>query len=211
MAVLDIYQYGAEVLRNPSREVNKKEIKSKEFKRFVRDMLETMYIKNGVGLAAPQVGINKRVIVIDVDWPQADRNPMILINPKIVYQEGELLSEEGCLSFRGNTLNKEGVQLKTVRRYAKVKVNYNDLDNQRQSIEAVGDLLCRCLQHEIDHLDGVLFIDKSEDLEQVKEELIKSGFSTDEIDRIKVIETVQDAKKITQSADSSSMSIPALA
>lgn len=174
--ILKVRQFGDEVLRKPSLEVDKKQLKSKEFRRFLKDMLETMYGSHGVGLAAPQVGVNKRVIVIDIEWPASDPNPLILINPKIVYSEGELESEEGCLSFKGSTIKKEGVLLTKVKRFKKVKVNYVDLDNKKQSIEADGDLLSRCLQHEIDHLDGILFIDRDQDPAEVEEQLKLNGF-----------------------------------
>lgn len=149
-------------------------------------MLETMYELNGVGLAAPQVGSNRRVVVIDVVWPNKDPQPLILINPKIVFTEGEILSEEGCLSFKGNTMKKQGVQLSKVKRFRKVKVNYVDLENKKQSVEADGDLLSRCLQHEIDHLDGVLFIDRDEDMEEVRKQLVKNGFAKDNASELPV-------------------------
>ncbi|MDX1920272.1 MAG: peptide deformylase [Candidatus Caenarcaniphilales bacterium] len=174
--ILEVKQFGDEVLRKPSVEVNKKELKSKDFRRFIKDMLETMYGSHGVGLAAPQVGVNKRIIVIDINWPTDEVNPLILINPKIVYTEGEIESEEGCLSFKGSTIKKEGVLLTKVKRFRKVKVNFVDLENKKQSIEADGDLLSRCLQHEIDHLDGILFIDRDQDLAEVEEQLKLNGF-----------------------------------
>jgi peptide deformylase len=175
--VLEVCQFGDEILRKPSIEVDKKEIKTKAFRKFVSEMLQTMYENNGVGLAAPQVGVNKRVVVINVHWASEDNHdPLILINPKIVYKEGEIISEEGCLSFKGSTLKKEGVILTKVKRYKKVKVNYTDLNNKKASIEADGDLLSRCLQHEIDHLDGILFIDRDEDFEEVTKQLKKNGF-----------------------------------
>jgi peptide deformylase len=175
--ILEIKQFGDEILRTPCKEVDKKDLKSKEFKRFIKDLIETMYRSNGVGLAAPQVGTDKRVIVIDTTWTaKNDYNPMVLINPKIVYSEGELLSEEGCLSFKGSTKEKTGVLLNNVKRFRKVKVNFVDLDNKKQSIEADGDLLSRCLQHEIDHLDGILFIDRDENMQEVAEQLSKNGF-----------------------------------
>ncbi|MDJ0625038.1 MAG: peptide deformylase [Candidatus Caenarcaniphilales bacterium] len=174
--IFEVLQFGNEVLRKPCKEVDKKEIKSKTFRKFINRMLNTMYEYQGVGLAAPQVGSNKRVITIDVDWPNGKENPMVFINPQIVYSEGEIESEEGCLSFKGSTIKKEGVLLKKVKRYKKIKVNYKDLENRKQSIEADGDLLSRCLQHEIDHLDGILFIDRDEDSAEVQEELTKNGF-----------------------------------
>jgi peptide deformylase len=178
MPILQVYQYGDQVLQTPSAAIDKKEIKTKAFRKFIKDMLDTMYESNGVGLAAPQVGVNKRVIVIDTEWHDKSVNPLVLINPVLVFKEGEIMSEEGCLSFKGNTIKKEGVQLTKVKRFKKVKVNFVDLDNKRQSIEADGNLLSRCLQHEIDHLDGILFIDRSEDMNEVREQLTKNGFGS---------------------------------
>ncbi len=176
MPLLEVLQFGEESLQKPSLEIDKKEIKSKIFRRLVKDMLETMYAYDGVGLAAPQVGINKKLIVIDTEWPNKDAAPLVLINPQIVYKEGEIKSEEGCLSFKGNGMKETGVNFKEIKRFRKVKVNYTDLNNKRQSIEADGNLLSRCLQHEIDHLDGILFIDRVENLEERQKQLEKNGF-----------------------------------
>lgn len=176
--ILPICQFGEDSLRCPSIAVDKKEIRSKSFKKLIRDMLETMYKLEGVGLAAPQVGINKRLIILDVNWFDGEPKPLALINPEIVYKDGELMSEEGCLSFKGSSSQKTGVQLNKVKRFKKVKVNYIDLDNKKQSIEADGDLLSRCLQHEIDHLDGILFIDRDPDLDEVIKQLVKNGFES---------------------------------
>jgi peptide deformylase len=176
--ILPIYQFGEESLRSLSIEVDKKEIRSKSFKKLIRDMLETMYKLEGVGLAAPQVGVNKRLIVLDTNWFDGEPKPLILINPEIVYKDGELMSEEGCLSFKGSSMKKTGVQLNKVKRFKKVKVNYTDLDNKKQSIEADGNLLSRCLQHEIDHLDGILFIDRDTDLDEVIKQLVNNGFES---------------------------------
>ncbi len=176
--ILPICQFGEESLRSLSIEVDKKEIRSKSFKKLIRDMLETMYKLEGVGLAAPQVGVNKRLIVLDTNWFDGEPKPLILINPEIVYKDGELMSEEGCLSFKGSSMKKTGVQLNKVKRFKKVKVNYTDLDNKKQSIEADGNLLSRCLQHEIDHLDGILFIDRDTDLDEVIKQLVKNGFES---------------------------------
>lgn len=178
MSLLKVLQFGEESLQKPSLEIDKKEIKSKIFRRLVKDMLETMYAFDGVGLAAPQIGVNKRLIVIDTEWPNKDAKPLVLINPKIVYKEGEIKSEEGCLSFKGDGMKESGVNFKEIRRFRKVKVNYTDLNNKKQNIEADGDLLSRCLQHEIDHLDGILFIDRVENIEEVRKELNEKGFSS---------------------------------
>ncbi len=113
-------------------------------------MLASMYAAPGIGLAAPQVGIGLRLCVVDLQKDNA-RAPMVLINPEIVAASTELATrEEGCLSIPG--------QFAEVTRPARVKVRYQDLGGARQEVEAEG-LLATCLQHEIDHLDGVLFVD----------------------------------------------------
>ncbi len=117
------------------------------------DMLETMHAAPGVGLAAPQIGVTRRVIVVDArrnDEPEA-AGPLCLANPEIVWRSEEIVEhEEGCLSFPDYYAE--------VKRPARVKVRYLDRDDQRREIEADG-LLAVCLQHEIDHLDGINFVD----------------------------------------------------
>ena len=119
-----------------------------------RDMLETMYVAPGIGLAAPQVGVLKRLFVVDV----ADKKkgevpaPTVLLNPEIAWRsEEEVALEEGCLSVPGHFAE--------VLRPREVRMRYQDLEGELREIEADG-LLARCLQHELDHLDGVLFIDR---------------------------------------------------
>lgn len=125
------------------------------------DMLETMYDAPGIGLAAPQVGVPLRAIVIDVDREGEATGPLKLINPEIVWKSDELQTmEEGCLSIPE--------QYHDVTRPAQVKVAYTDAAGERREIEG-GGLLAACLQHEIDHIDGVLFIDH---LSQLKRSMI---------------------------------------
>ena len=113
-------------------------------------MLATMYEAPGIGLAAPQIGHGLRLAVVDLQRDE-QRTPMHLVNPEIVAASDELATrEEGCLSLPG--------QYADVTRAARVKVRYLDLDGARREIEAEG-LLAACLQHEIDHLDGILFVD----------------------------------------------------
>ena len=115
------------------------------------DMLTTMYASSiGVGLAAPQVGVLKRLIVIDLDRDTPEGSPLVLFNPTIQTLAGETIEEEGCLSFPGITAD--------VKRAARAVVTAQDIDGEPVRIEAE-DLLARALQHEIDHLDGILFID----------------------------------------------------
>ncbi len=115
------------------------------------DMLETMYAAPGVGLAAPQVAVHKRVIVVDTAKGDSERSPIRLANPEIVHSSDDVaVYDEGCLSFPD--------QYAEVERPTKVRVRYISYDNEVQEIEAEG-LLSTCIQHEMDHLDGKLFVD----------------------------------------------------
>lgn len=115
------------------------------------DMLETMYLAPGIGLAAPQVGITKRILVVDLSPKDGPREPLRMANPEILWRSDELATyEEGCLSLPE--------QYADVERPAHIKVRYLDQDNTTQELEADG-LLATCIQHEMDHLDGVIFVD----------------------------------------------------
>jgi peptide deformylase len=148
MALRDILILPDKRLRQVSEPVKKID---SGIRQLIEDMFETMYDAPGIGLAAVQVGIPKRVITMDLAKKEEPRNPQVFINPEIVWSSEEKATyEEGCLSipeFYGD-----------VDRPAQVKVKYLDLQGQAQEIEANG-LLATCLQHEIDHLNGVLFID----------------------------------------------------
>ena len=145
MAIRIIRENGDEILRKKAREVEKVDDKIREI---LNDMVETMHKFNGVGLAGPQIGILKRLIVIDL---YDDDGPIKLINPKIIKQEGEQEVEEGCLSFPN--------QFAKIIRPAKVTIEALDENGQKMRIEAEG-LLAQAISHELDHLDGILFIDK---------------------------------------------------
>ncbi len=143
-----IRPYGDLVLREKALPVQ--EITDVE-RKLAADMLTMMYASPiGVGLAAPQVGVLKRLIVIDVDRNDPEGSPLVLFNPKIQSMEGETIKEEGCLSFPNITAN--------VKRAAKVVVTAQNIDGEPIRVEGEA-LLARALQHEIDHLDGILFID----------------------------------------------------
>ena len=123
-----------------------------EIRRLIDDMLETMYEADGIGLAAVQIGVAKRVIVMDIDQKDGKKNPRVFVNPKILWASEELATfEEGCLSVPDIW--------EEVERPARIRAEYQDRDGKKQTLEADG-LLADCLQHEIDHLDGVLFIDR---------------------------------------------------
>lgn len=149
MSVKKIVKYGTPSLREKSKEVHKI---SKKIQTLVEDLYDTMYATNGVGLAAPQIGVNLRVFVIDVGVDKKTMNPITFINPKILKKEGAVNSYEGCLSFPEAYTN--------VRRYSSVKVKALDIKGRPFILEVTdGSLLARAIQHEFDHLDGVLFID----------------------------------------------------
>lgn len=156
--ILPVVKYGDEILRQKAVPVA--EI-TDEVRRLVSDMLESMYAAKGVGLAAEQVGRTERVCVIDVpreaekeacrEENAAIAMPLVLINPEILATEGRQRNEEGCLSFPGIGA--------PISRADKVTVTYLDLNGARQTVTARG-LLARAIQHETDHLDGVLLVDR---------------------------------------------------
>jgi peptide deformylase len=146
MTLLDILQPPHPTLKRPADPVASID---DELVRLMDQMLATMYVAPGIGLAAPQVGVSRRVVVIDTS--EEKDQPLRLINPSVIWASSErAVAEEGCLSLPG--------QFADVKRPAAVKVSYLDERESEQTIEAEG-LLARCLQHEIDHLNGVLFVD----------------------------------------------------
>ena len=143
MAIRQLRYEGDPILRKKSREVT--EINDR-IKVLLDDMLETMYENEGVGLAAPQVGVLRKIVVIDIG-----EGPIKLINPEIIEEEGEVIGAEGCLSIPNRAGN--------VKRPEKVKVKYLDERGEEKIIEGTG-FLAKALCHEIDHLHGILYIDK---------------------------------------------------
>ena len=146
-----------EVLKFPDRrlaEVSEPiEEVSDEIRMLVKDMLDVMYDEPGIGLAAPQVGETIRLIVVDTEWTEegAEKSPLVLVNPEIVQREGKLSWTEGCLSVPDFQAE--------VERAEQVRLLATDLDGQELVIDAEG-LRAVCFQHEVDHLDGILFIDR---------------------------------------------------
>lgn len=164
--ILEIIKYPDPFLKTHAARV---ESVDDSVRKLIDDMIETMYYARGIGLASVQVGDTRRVVVLDV--PDEDekerakgRNLMALVNPEIVSAEGETFYEEGCLSVPGVTAD--------VERAARVKVKALDRDGKPFEIEAEG-LLAIALQHELDHLNGVLFIDR---LSRLKRELVKRRY-----------------------------------
>lgn len=153
MAKLKIFSFPDDILAKKAAPIERVE---KEFRSIADDMLETMYHAPGIGLAANQVGLLKRIIVVDTDYNEEDKpenrkNPIILINPEIIYREGKISTEEACLSVPEYVAD--------VERAEKIKVRYQDIDGLTKELSAE-DLLAVCIQHEIDHLEGTLFIDR---------------------------------------------------
>ncbi|MGB1546923.1 MAG: peptide deformylase [Alphaproteobacteria bacterium] len=148
MAILPILTAPDPRLKLKSKPVEKVD---DEIRCLMDDMLETMYAAPGVGLAAPQVGVTKRVLVVDVAKEGETPNPMKLANPEVLWtSEEEAVYEEGCLSLPE--------QFAEVTRPAKARIRYLDYENEIREIELEG-LLATCIQHEIDHLEGILFVD----------------------------------------------------
>ena len=166
MALLQVHEFPDPILQQHAMPVT---VFDDKLRQLAGDMLETMYEERGIGLAANQVAVLKQIVVVDVmagDEDHGQREPQVLVNPKIVAASGETAIEEGCLSvpeFRAE-----------VPRAEKIKVEYQDLEGQPQTLEADG-LLAICLQHEFDHLRGRLFIDYLPPLKQrmVKKRLAK--------------------------------------
>lgn len=179
MSVLKIIKYGDKTLRTPSKEVAKI---SKKIQKLLDDMLDTLYKNDGVGLAAPQVGENLRIFIIDVSDPKDPPNPMVFINPKIIKKSGAINSYEGCLSFPSMYTN--------VRRYENVTVKALNHLGKPFVIEGKdGSLLARALQHEFDHLDGVLFIDHARNVIEASTLLNKHGLAP--LDESKLLEEAE--------------------
>jgi peptide deformylase len=149
MAILPILTYPHPLLAQKAKPVS---VVDDAIRRLVDDMAETMYAAPGVGLAAPQVGKLYRIVVLDVDYTDETKksNLRVLINPEIVTRDGSITWDEGCLSVPGIT--------EEVKRAGKVLVRALDREGKVQEIEGAG-LLAVCMQHEIDHLEGTLFID----------------------------------------------------
>jgi peptide deformylase len=157
--ILNIRKYGDPVLETPCEEVT--DFGSDELKQLVADMFETMYANKGVGLAAPQVGVLKQLTVIDCSVGEEESQRLVLINPVITHKEGTQVGEEGCLSIPGFR--------EDVKRAMKATVKARNLEGE--PVEVTGEeLLARALQHEIDHLNGVLFLSH---LSMLKRDLIR--------------------------------------
>lgn len=163
---LELHYLGDRVLRQAAKRIAKVD---DEIRQLVREMLQTMYSEDGIGLAAPQVGVHKQIIVIDCEPDNAANPPLVLINPTVKQVSRELcVAQEGCLSIPGVYLD--------VKRPQVVEIAYKDESGRPQILKAT-DLLGRCIQHEMDHLNGVVFVDRVENSLTLAQELSKNGFS----------------------------------
>lgn len=158
MALLDIVKYGDPVLERPGDAVVEFDAK---LKRLVSDMFETMYSARGVGLAAPQIGVSKRLFVMDCSGGRDPEARVALINPVVLSVEGEQTGDEGCLSFPGIFF--------PVKRSLRAVVRAQDLSGEEFEFDGL-DLEARCMLHETDHCDGIVFIDRTTSL---KRELVR--------------------------------------
>lgn len=152
MATLDVLTYPDPFLKTIASPVTSFD---KELETLVENMIETMYDHRGIGLAATQVGSDKKLFIMDIDFhpddPESSKNPLVIINPELSSPSGEVNYEEGCLSVP---------ELRAVvHRPSHIKLSYQALDQSQHTIEAEG-LLAICIQHEFDHLEGKLFIDR---------------------------------------------------
>ncbi len=164
MALLEIKKYPDAVLQQKTEPVSKYDA---ELQKLIDDMIETMYAAPGVGLAANQVGVSRQLAVVDVSARDGESSLMVLINPEIVCIEGEEAYEEGCLSLPDYTT--------VIKRAMKVTVKGTNRHQLPVEIEAEG-ILARALQHEIDHLNGVLLIDR---IGRIKKEFFKKRYARD--------------------------------
>ena len=160
-----IHTLGDEVLRTPAKRIGKVDESVREL---ARQMLLSMYAAKGIGLAAPQVGVHQQLLVIDLDLENPATPPMVLINPEITAEGGSICTyEEGCLSIPGVYLD--------VVRPSVVEVSYRCEMGRSRRLKADG-LLARCILHEMDHLNGVLFVDRVSDGASLVEGLKEKGF-----------------------------------
>jgi peptide deformylase len=151
----EIITDGHPTLRKVAKKVDPAQIPERLFQQLLDDMFETMYQAPGIGLAAPQINVSKRVFVVDLQDDEQQHGPLVVINPRFTLMEGELESVEGCLSVPG--------MIGDLTRFERVVCVGLDRRGKRIELEG-GGLFGRCLQHEMDHLDGVLYVDKAKNI-----------------------------------------------
>lgn len=159
--MLRIRIIGDDVLREKAQDVK---VFDDELKRLADDMIDVMHDDDGIGLAAPQVGISKRLLVTDISGIDSKIGPMVFVNPEIIELKGEVTMEEGCLSIPGIR--------EDITRPEEITIRYQSIDGEEKT-EEFNDWMSRVLQHEIDHLNGILFTDY---LSPVKQKLLFADF-----------------------------------
>ncbi|MGD1901430.1 MAG: peptide deformylase [Geitlerinemataceae cyanobacterium] len=173
-APLEMHYLGDRVLRQPAKRISRVDDNVREL---IVKMLQTMYTQDGIGLAAPQVGFNKQLIIIDVALDEPTVPPVVLINPKILGSSREIaLGQEGCLSIPNVFLD--------VKRPAAIEVSYKD-ENGRPQKRRFDGLPARVIQHEMDHLNGVMFVDRVESDIELTQALSKEGFAAKDVRPVK--------------------------
>lgn len=174
MSIRKVLKFGDPFLRQTAKDVHKV---SRKIHDLVNDLLDTMYAQNGVGLAAPQIGEGYRVFVVDVSTGDEPLNPIVFINPKIIKKSGAVISSEGCLSFPE--------AFTKVKRYSDVMIKAMDIKGRSFVMEAHdGTLLARCIQHEYDHLDGILFVDHAINRFEAEEQLEQHDLPALEVEKM---------------------------
>ena len=167
---LEIFKLGSQTLRTEAKRISKVD---NQIRLIAKDMLQSMYTAKGIGLAGPQVGISKELLVIDINFEDSAAEPLILINPEITAFGSTLNTyEEGCLSIPGVYLN--------VVRPSTIKLKFRDEMGRPRKMNADG-LLARCIQHEVDHLRGVLFVDRVTSTDELQKELTKEGYKMKDV------------------------------
>ncbi|PSB14377.1 peptide deformylase [filamentous cyanobacterium CCP1] len=167
---LQLHYLGDRVLRQPAKRISKVD---DDIRKLARQMLQTMYSEDGIGLAAPQVGVHKQLIVVDCEPDEAATPAIVLINPVITkFSRDTCVIQEGCLSIPKVFLD--------VTRPEVIEVSYKDENGRPQKMTAKG-LLSRVIQHEIDHLNGVMFVDRVDNTLAMNQELSKNGFATNAV------------------------------
>lgn len=167
---LKLHYLGDRVLRQPAKRIARVD---DDVRKLAKQMLQTMYSEDGIGLAAPQVGVHKQLIVVDCEPDQPTTPPLILINPVITrFSREECVIQEGCLSIPKVFLD--------VTRPEVIEVSYKD-EYGRPQKRVAKDLLSRVIQHELDHLNGVMFVDRVDNSIAMNQELVKQGFAVDAV------------------------------
>jgi peptide deformylase len=159
--IREIIHDGHPTLRKVAKKVNLEELNDPLFQQLIDDMFETMYHAPGIGLAAPQVNVSKRIFTVDIQDENEAHGPFVVINPKFTVTEGEIESIEGCLSVPG--------MIGDLPRFEHVVCVGVDRHGKRIELDGTG-LFGRCLQHEMDHLNGVLYIDKAKNIRKAQTE-----------------------------------------